>query len=119
MTAPRQVFAAGTLAVILGLKNTSDHSVDLYLRGRSMTFDLQILDARQKVILSRLGDTPIPAILHIKTLAPRQSLSRGIEWKLDPGVRLGPGAYMLRAELLLEGGSITSNIASIAVIERQ
>jgi hypothetical protein len=101
---PAQVRAGAPVAVTVHVENISIRALDLYLRGRELTFDVVVTRADGSVVWRRLEGEVIPAILRVETLAPGRRISATAEWdqRTRSGERAGPGSYSVRAEILTD-----------------
>ena len=117
---PGRVQTGGAVRILLSLRNTSDQSVDLYLRGREITFDVIIENARGDVIWQRLEDAIVPAILQIRTLTPGEMLASSTTWdqRDSNGVLAPPGEYAVRALLLTESESVAAGPVALVIARR-
>jgi hypothetical protein len=107
---PEQVPGGVPVRIRLVVENLTDRSLDLYLRGRQISFDLVVEARAGDTVWRRLENEVIPAILRLETLAPRQSLTLEDTWdqRSNQGARVPPGAYRVHAELLTEGDPLVS-----------
>lgn len=87
------------------MTNETRHALDLYLRGRVLTFDVLVAPPDGAVVWRRLEDEIIPAIVHLRTLAPAERLELVTEWdqRTRQGSPVDPGEYTARGLLLVEG----------------
>lgn len=100
---PASVRSGETVQVTLRVVNRSDREIDLYLRGRSITFDVEVARTNGEVVWRLLGDEIIPAIVHLRTLGAGERLEARAAWdQRERSPVLEPGDYAARALLLLE-----------------
>lgn len=101
---PDEVHAGDPVPLTLRVQNVSDRTVDLYLTGRPVAFDLFVTDGSGEVVWRRLEDTVIPAILQIRTLGPGEGLEFEDSWdqRTNSGELVPPGEYAVRGEVLAE-----------------
>lgn len=94
----------------LRVHNAAAHEVVLYLRGRTPTVDLAIASASGGEVARRLADVVIPAIIQARTLAPGESFTERVEWRVPTSTwrELAAGEFTLRAYLLTEGTPLAS-----------
>ena len=90
---------------MLRVVNRTGRPFDLYLRGRTATFDVVVTGSDSTVVWRRLDGEIIPAIVHVRTLAPAERMELETVWdqRTKAGGRLPPGAYAIRGFLLVEG----------------
>jgi hypothetical protein len=121
LDAPSEVRAGATVPLTLRVENTGDRPLDLYLRGRTIAFDVIVSRADGTVAWRRLEGEVIPAIIQVKTLAPREALELRGEWnqRTNGGQRVGPGLYSLRGALLTDAPTpLETAAAELRVVSR-
>jgi hypothetical protein len=89
----------------LRLQNRTQRALDLYLRGRTITFDVVITGPGGEVVWRRLEDEIIPAILHLRSLAPGEWLELEAVWdqQTNQASPVEAGEYTAHGLLLVEG----------------
>ena len=104
LTAPPTAPAGTRLPITLTITNEVDAAVDLYLRGRTITFDVTVSDAGHSIVWRRLEGEIIPAIVQVRPLAPRERLVLRTQWdqRSNTGAPVASGDYVLRGFLLME-----------------
>lgn len=117
---PRQVRAGEPVVITLRVQNRAGRTLDLYLRGRTITFDVVVARAGGEVVWRRLDDEIIPAIVHLRPLAPGERLEAEAAWdqRTKQGKRLEPGEYVARGFLLVEGDPLETPPAAFRVVEQ-
>lgn len=102
---PGSVVAGETVPIKVRVRNVSSAPLDLYLRGRDVTFDIAITDSAGDAVWSRLAGEPIQAILQLRTLAPGEVLELSHDWdqKSQRGGAVAPGRYTVRGTVLTDG----------------
>lgn len=102
--APEVVVPGEAVPVLLRVENVSGGTLDLYLRGRTIAFDLVVSRADGSVVWRLLEGEVIPAILRIETLPPGAALELRGMWdqRDNAGEEVRPGSYTVRGELLTE-----------------
>ena len=102
---PGSVPAGATVPIKLRVRNTSSAPLDLYLRGRDVTFDIAITDSAGDAVWRRLTGEPVQAILQLRTLAPAEVLELSHDWdqKSQRGSLVPPGRYTVRGSVLTDG----------------
>ena len=75
----------------------------LYLRGRTIAFDIVVAREDGNVIWRRLEGQFVPAIIQVKELAPGEVLELRGEWnqRTARGRPVGAGLYSVRGELVI------------------
>lgn len=94
--------------------------MDLYLRGRSATFDVIVTRPDGNVAWRRLEGEVIPAIVHLRTLAPAEHLELITVWDQQTmnGVPIDAGEYSARGLLLVEGGPMETSSVPLHIFDR-
>ena len=105
LVVPPRVREGEAVPIRLRLQNRSGRPLDLYLRGRTITFDVVVSRPSGEVVWRRLEDEIIPAILHLRTLAPAEQLELNtvLDQRTNLGSPVGSGEYVARSLLLVEG----------------
>ncbi len=120
LSVPARVRAGETVRFSLHVQNVSTRTFDLYLRGRESTFDVHVSRATGDVVWQRLADAVIPAIVHVRPLAPRERFELTVEWdqRDKKGRPISPGEYSARGLLLLEGAPLVAEHKSFRLVAR-
>jgi hypothetical protein len=96
--------AGEPVPVTLRLTNTTSKPITLYLRGRTIAFDLTVTRASGEVVWRRLEGETVPAILQVRELAPGEVLELEDAW--DQATNLGepasPGNYQVQGAVLTD-----------------
>jgi hypothetical protein len=102
---PARLRTADPVPITLRLRNRTTRPLDLYLRGRTATFDVVVTDPDGAVVWRRLEAEIIPAIVHLRTLAPAEQLLLETRWdqRANDGKQVAAGEYTARGLLLVEG----------------
>ncbi len=89
----------------LRLENRTGRALDLYLRGRTITFDVVVARPGGEVVWQRLRDEIIPAIVHLRTLDPAERVDLEAVWdqETNQGQPVEAGEYTAQGLLLVEG----------------
>jgi hypothetical protein len=105
-----EVGAGEPVHFVLRIANRGPRPVDLYLRGRALTLDLEVTRASGEVVWRRLAGAIIPAIVHLRTLAPGERLEVAADWdqRTARWAVAGTGEYRARGLLLVEGEPLAS-----------
>ena len=105
------------MVITLRVRNPGDHAIDVYMRGRSPTFDVIISREDGTKVWHLLQNEIIPAIALVRTLAPAEQFEVSAEWdghdSLDNPV--AAGNYSARGLLLVEGEPLKSPSVSFAL----
>lgn len=99
------VVAGAPVPIKLLVTNETSAPLDLYLRGREVTFDIAITDATGDGVWRRLEGEVVEAILQLRTLAPGEELELSHAWdqKSQLGNPVPPGRYVVRGSVLTDG----------------
>ncbi len=117
---PERVRAGETVRFTLQVQNVSARTFDLYLRGRESTFDIQVTGVAGVLVWERLAGAVMPAIVHIRALAPRKRFELIAEWdqRDNKGRPLGVGEYSARGLLLVEGAPLATERKALTIVAR-
>lgn len=119
LVVPASVASGASVPITVRVRNTSAAPLDLYLRGRDITFDIVITDVEGRAIWRRLKGEPVPAILQLRTLKPGEVLEVTHQWdgRTTHGGRAPAGTYDVRATILTDGSStLESDEASFEIV---
>ena len=105
------------VSIALRVRNVGDRPIDLYLRGRTVAFDVIVRRDSGEVVWRRLENAIIPAILRIETLAPNATLELRADWSLatTTGATVTPGTYAVQGVLLTEDAEMRTVPVSLHV----
>jgi hypothetical protein len=114
---PSRVSAGAPVPIRLRAQNVTGHPLDVYLRGRTITWDVVIERPAGEVVWRRLEEEVIPAILHVRPLAPGERVEVQTVWdqRTKAGEVVGPGDYVLYGLLLVEGEPLRSPAKSLEI----
>lgn len=117
---PERVSAGEPVPVVLRAENVSGGTLDLYLQGRTVAFDVVVTDAGGRVVWRRLEGEIVPAILRMETLEPGAALELDARWdqRSDAGEPVAPGRYTVHGELLTEGDPLVTPAARLRIETR-
>jgi hypothetical protein len=102
---PQTVNVGAPVPIRIRVRNETSSPMDLYLRGRDVTFDIAITDSTGDAVWRRLEGEPVQAILQLKTLAPGEVLELSHDWdqKSQRGNAVPVGRYSIRGSVLTDG----------------
>jgi hypothetical protein len=118
---PREVRTGQAVPIVIRVENTGERPMDLYLRGRTIAFDIFITRSDGQVVWQRLRDEIIPAIIQLKVLRPGEVLELKDEWRQrsNNGEPVGPGSYGVRGTVLTDGpAALETPPASLRIVAR-
>ena len=120
LTAPARVRPGVPIRFALRVRNQTERSLDLYLRGRTATFDVIVARVGGDVVWRRLEDEIIPAIVHLRVLKPGEQMELAAAWdqRTRDGSSIAPGQYAARALLLVEGDPLEAPPVRFEIVER-
>jgi hypothetical protein len=116
---PPRVRAGELVPITLHVQNRTQRALDLYLRGRTITFDVVVTRPGGDVAWQRLEDEIIPAIVHFRLLAPNEWMKMETVWdqRTNQGKPVEPGEYMARGFLLVEGDPLETPSVLLRIVE--
>jgi hypothetical protein len=114
---PPEVGPLEAVPIRLRVVNRTERSLELYLRGRTIAFELMITGADDGLVWNRLHGEMVPAILRLEVLAAGATLELEHTWdqRSNTGAAVAPGTYTVCAELLTEGEPLRPPPASIRI----
>lgn len=115
---PGRIRAGDAVRFTLRVRNPTPRKLDLYLQGRTATFDVVVTRAEGDTIWRRLEGEIIPAIVHLRALDPGEQFEVSGRWdqRGRDGRLVIPGRYIARALLLVEGAPLESPAVQIAIV---
>lgn len=107
------------VAITVRAENITARSLDLYLTGRPIAFDLIVTDLTGAVVWRRLEGEVIAAALRIETLAPGDTLELTDTWdqRTNAGEPVVPGAYTVRGEILAEDQPLVTPSRTLRIVQ--
>jgi hypothetical protein len=116
---PPRVRAGEPVPIRLRAQNVTQRALDLYLRGRTTTFDVVISRRSGEVVWRRLEGEIIPAIVHLRPLPPGERLEVETVWdqRTKDGRAVAPGEYVAQGLLLVEGEPLPTAPASLKILD--
>lgn len=117
LEAPDRVRSGEEALLTLRVENVSGGPLDLYLRGRTIAFDLVVTDEGGNPVWSRLHGEIIPAILRVEHLAAGDTLVLRDSWdgRTDAGESVPSGRYRVHGVLLTEGDPLRTPVRCLEV----
>lgn len=118
---PASAATGATVPIRLRVRNTTTGPLDLYLRGRDVTFDIAITDSAGDAVWRRLTGEPVQAILQLRTLAAGEVLELSHDWdqRSQRGSPVAPGRYTVRGTVLTDGTTtLESPPAQLEIVPR-
>ncbi|MFN2564596.1 MAG: BsuPI-related putative proteinase inhibitor [Gemmatimonadaceae bacterium] len=116
---PREVRLGQPVPVTFRVENVAGRPLDLYLRGRTIAFDV-IVERRGggAPVWRRLAGEIIPAILQLRTLAPGETFELRAEWdqRTNRGRRVSAGVYSVRGALLTDGAPLETAAVELRIL---
>ena len=118
LVVPHEVRVGQRVPITLRAENTGARPLELYLRGRTIAFDVVIAPEGGEVVWRRLEGEVIPAILRLEVLAPGQVLELRAEWdqRTNAGARVAAGSYEVRGSLLTDAEPWESPEAGLRIV---
>jgi hypothetical protein len=90
---------------VIRLENVGETSLELYLRGRAIAYDILIRNEAGAVVWNRLEGEIIPGIIQVKVLEANEVLELSHEWhqRTNSGGAVEPGVYSATGIVLTDG----------------
>jgi hypothetical protein len=104
VNAPERARLGSIVPIVIRIENTSEVPSPLYLRGRTIAFDILIADAVGQVVWRRLDGQVIPGIIQVKVLESGAVLELSDEWdqRTNRGEAVAPGLYTAQGIVLTD-----------------
>jgi hypothetical protein len=117
---PDEVHSGTTVPIRLLLENTGTLPVELYLRGRTIAFDVIITNSNGATVWHRLAGKVIPAIVQLRELLPGEVIKLRTSWNQRDadGVAVTGGEYFVRGLLLTDAEPVESAPVHFGVASR-
>src|SRR5207249_4101135 len=114
VVAPRAVRLGKPVPVTLRLSNAGTRKADLYLLGRTITFDIIVAGPDGRVRWRRLEGASGQQILQVKTLAPGETLELRDVWtqRTNAGAAVSPGVYTVQGVLPTDAAPLQTTLRS-------
>lgn len=102
---PPSIPAGQSIPIVVTIENTSSDRVELYLRGREITVDLEVSRAGGPLVWRRLDGAVVQSILAVRIVEPGEVMELRAEWdqRDADGTLVGPGSYTMVARILTDG----------------
>jgi hypothetical protein len=102
---PSRVRAGEPVPLRLRAQNVTGRPLDVYLRGRTITFDVIVARTSGDVVWRRLEGEIIPAIIQLRALAPGERIEVEAVWdqRTNDRKKVDSGEYVATGLLLVEG----------------
>lgn len=90
---------------MIRLENAGETPLELYLRGRTIAYDIRIADATGRVVWRRLEGDIIPGIIQLKVLESGEVFELSHDWdqRTNRGEAVEPGHYTAQGIVLTDG----------------
>lgn len=105
---------------MIRLENFGETPLELYLRGRTIAYDILIRDANGRVVWHRLEGDIIPGIIQLKVLDSGEvfELSHNWDQRTNRGEAVEPGLYTAQGIVLTDGPEpLTSAPKPLLIVE--
>ena len=114
---PVEARVGSAVRITLRVENLGDQPIDLYLRGRTIAFDVIVRRDSGEIVWRRLENAIIPAVLRIETLPPHGMLELHADWGLETttGASVTPGTYAVQGVLVTEDAELRTVPVSLHV----
>lgn len=103
--APSSVPSGEVVPITLRVTNPGDRGLDLYLVGRTITFDIVVAAPDGQVVWRRLEGASVQQILQVKTLAPGEMFELTDVWpqRTSAGATAPAGDYSVTGVIPTDG----------------
>lgn len=117
---PPEVRLGVPVPITLRAVNTGTTPLELYLMGRSPTFDITVARPDGAVVWRRLEGQMVPAILQLRTLAPGETLEVRHDWdqRTTRGQIVSRGTYVVQGALLTDAQPLRTPAAPLRIVAR-
>lgn len=117
IVAPPSVRTGEAVPIALRVTNPGDRSLDLYLVGRTVTFDIVVAAPDGQVVWRRLEGASVQQILQLKTLAPGETLELKDVWRqrTNAGAEAELGDYTLTGAIPTDGKPLRTAPARLRI----
>ena len=118
---PPRVIAGDSVPITLRAINEGAGLLELYLTGRSVTFDVTVADSTGRVVWRRLEGETVPAILQVRILASGDSLQLEHAWdqRSNGGQAVEPGTYTVTGAIITDGRPLRTPTAPLRIMPRE
>ena len=101
---PATVVRGERVPVTLHVTHPGPDALEIYLRGRAATFDVEVADLAGRVVWRRLDGAVIPGIIQLRVLWPGERFDLHASWdqRDADGTPVAAGDYVVRALLLTD-----------------
>jgi hypothetical protein len=115
---PAEVRQGESVPITLRARNTGTTPLELYLVGRSVTFDVTVARPDGAVVWRRLDGQTLPMILQLRVLAPGETLSVRHDWdqRTTRGQIVSQGTYIVQGALLTDAQPLRTPVASVRIV---
>ena len=90
---------------MIRLENVGESPLELYLRGRTIAYDILVADASGRGVWQRLEGDIVPSIIQFKVLDSGEVLELSHDWdqRTNRGEAVEPGIYTAQGIVLTDG----------------
>jgi hypothetical protein len=101
---PATVARGDRVPITLHVTHPGPDALEIYLRGRAATFDVEVADVSGRVVWRRLDGAVIPGIIQLRVLWPGERFDLHASWdqRDADGTPVAAGDYVVRALLLTD-----------------
>lgn len=105
LSAPESARLGSIVPIVIRLENRGAAPLELYLRGRTVTYDILVRDATGQLVWRRLEGEIIPGMLQIRVLKSGEVLELSHSWdqRTDRGNPVEAGLYTMQGLVLTDG----------------
>ena len=101
---PATVTRGAPVAITLHVTHPGPDALEIYLRGRAATFDVEVTDDAGRLVWRRLDGAVIPGIVQLRVLWPGERFDLHASWdgRDASGALVPAGDYRVRGFLLTD-----------------
>jgi hypothetical protein len=117
VVAPPAVRRGEPVPILLRLTNTGARTLNLYLTGRTITFDIIVARSDGQVVWRRLEHVTSQQIVQVKTLAPGETFELKDLWhqRTNAGTDAAPGDYTVTGVIPTDGPPLRTAPARLRI----
>lgn len=115
---PSQVRVGEPVPIALRAVNSGTTALELYLVGRSVTFDITVSGPDGAIVWRRLEGETVPMILQLRIVAPGETLALRHDWdqRTPRGQIVSPGTYTVHGALLTDAQPLRTPATSFRIV---
>jgi Intracellular proteinase inhibitor len=119
LSAPETARVGAVIPIVISIENIGDAPLELYLRGRTIAYDIFVRDESGCAVWQRLQNEVVPGIVQFKILGAGEVLELSHAWNArgNRGELIEPGSYTIQGIVLTDRPEpLQSEIAQIRIV---